>query len=346
MEVVVRPVEQSDDELKLFPDWAQDREHSGRFRIAAAISLGIHVVVIAVLMSAPVRVGPDQDAARILASLRNPTKLVAPPPELTQKAPNHGKVSKEFELEDLLPRPRVWIPPSAPSTTRPAAPLPGTPVPAPPALSEPPKIDEPESTGLNQPPVVAQRPKAPPPQIQPDEKPRLAFENPRKSESGQGALRPPAGSVSEIAREMARGGGMGGLVVGDVGMGVGGLGEGLNLPPSPGKSGSTLELLSDPRGVDFRPYLVTVLSAVRRNWFAVIPESVRYGRRGKVIIQFAISRDGKVPKLVIASPSGADALDRAAVAGISASNPFPPLPSEFRGEQVRLQFVFLYNMKN
>jgi outer membrane biosynthesis protein TonB len=38
------------------------------------------------------------------------------------------------------------------------------------------------------------------------------------------------------------------------------------------------------------------------------------------------------------------ALDRAAVAGISASNPFPPLPAEFRGEQIRLQFTFLYNV--
>jgi TonB family protein len=114
--------------------------------------------------------------------------------------------------------------------------------------------------------------------------------------------------------------------------------------PSPGKIGSSLELLSDPEGVDFKPYLIKVLSSVRRNWFAVIPESAKFGRRGKVLIQFSIDREGNVPKLVIAMPSGADALDRAAVAGISASNPFPPLPAEFRGEQIRLQFSFLYNM--
>jgi TonB family protein len=105
-------------------------------------------------------------------------------------------------------------------------------------------------------------------------------------------------------------------------------------------------LLSDPKGVDFRPYLIKILSAVRRNWYAVIPESAKLGRRGKVAIQFAISRDGSVPKLVIATPSGTQALDRAAVAGISASNPFPPLPSDFRGLNVRLQFVFLYNMRS
>ena len=50
-----------------------------------------------------------------------------------------------------------------------------------------------------------------------------------------------------------------------------------------------------------------------------------------------------MPKLVIVNHSGTDALDRAAVAGISASNPFPPLPAEFKGAQVRLQFNFTYN---
>lgn len=110
------------------------------------------------------------------------------------------------------------------------------------------------------------------------------------------------------------------------------------------RQASNLELLSNPMGVDFRPYLISVLAAVRRNWLAVIPESARLGRRGKVVIQFIINRDGYVPKLVIAIPSGSEALDRAAVAGISASNPFPPLPPEYPGNEIRLQLNFYYNM--
>lgn len=133
-------------------------------------------------------------------------------------------------------------------------------------------------------------------------------------------------------------------MVGDLGEGMGGLGESLSNPSSALKNASALELLSDTQGVDFKPYLIRILSAVRRNWFAVMPESARLGRRGRVQIQFAINKDGSVPKLVIASGSGADALDRAAVAGISASNPFPPLPNEFKGNQVRLQFTFRYNV--
>ena len=49
-------------------------------------------------------------------------------------------------------------------------------------------------------------------------------------------------------------------------------------------------------------------------------------------------------KLVYAQNSGSPALDNAAVAGISASNPFPPLPTEFKGERIVLQLNFAYNM--
>ena len=118
------------------------------------------------------------------------------------------------------------------------------------------------------------------------------------------------------------------------------------VPPSPGNTGSNLELLSDPRGVNFRPYLTRILTIVKLNWHAVIPESARLGlNRGNVSLQFSISRDGTVPKLVIFHSSGVPELDRAAVASISASNPFPPLPGEFTGQMVRLQFKFAYNMK-
>jgi TonB family protein len=97
-------------------------------------------------------------------------------------------------------------------------------------------------------------------------------------------------------------------------------------------------------GVDFRPYLMQVLAAVRRNWMAVMPESVKMGLRGRVSIQFAIGRGGAVLKLVYAEQSGTRSLDEAAVAGISASNPFPPLPLEFKGERIVVQLNFAYNM--
>lgn len=98
-------------------------------------------------------------------------------------------------------------------------------------------------------------------------------------------------------------------------------------------------------GVDFKPYLAKILARVRQNWFAIIPESAKIGNTEVVLLQFIIDRSGQVPKLVIAMPSGNETRNRAAVASISASVPFPPLPADFKGREVRLQFAFKYSMK-
>ncbi len=103
-------------------------------------------------------------------------------------------------------------------------------------------------------------------------------------------------------------------------------------------------ILSDTRGVDFGPYLARVVWNVRRNWYAVIPVTARLGTKGRVAIVFEIVKDGSVPELRLVASSGSDPLDRAAVAAIRASNPFPPLPPEFTGEHLVLQFIFLYNL--
>jgi outer membrane biosynthesis protein TonB len=42
--------------------------------------------------------------------------------------------------------------------------------------------------------------------------------------------------------------------------------------------------------------------------------------------------------------SGKDPLDRAAMSSIRASNPFEPLPSQFKGPEIELRFIFLYNL--
>ncbi len=106
-----------------------------------------------------------------------------------------------------------------------------------------------------------------------------------------------------------------------------------------------LEVLSDTQGVDFGPYLSRVLESVRRNWYAIIPESARPPllKRGKVSIQFVILPTGKVAGLQYNASSGDIALDRAAWGGITASDPFSPLPSQFHGPYLALRFHFYYN---
>ena len=290
-----------------------------------------------------------------IAQLKKVTPLIAPVLEPTQVDPNKGKINRNFDVDSLQPKETVQVKKSTPASRQPAAkvppaefvppnPVPPTPQQAPKVI-EPPKIEIAKTETVPKPQPGAGVPNAPPPpSTPPPEKPKLAFESIGAASMGTqsgGQVPRPSRSVQEASQSAARR--PGGLTVGDLGAGMGGLGD-ISKRPLPGRNSSNLELLSDPEGVDMRPYLVTVLGIVRRNWQSVIPESVKLGRRGRVVVAFAIDRDGGVPKLVIAVPSGADPLDRAAVAGISASNPFPPLPSEFKGGQIRLQFTFSYNM--
>jgi TonB family protein len=108
-----------------------------------------------------------------------------------------------------------------------------------------------------------------------------------------------------------------------------------------------MEILSDTMGVDFGPYLQRVLHDVRVNWYEIIPESARppIMKKGKVAIEFAILPNGKVAgmRLEQGGSSGDAALDRAAWGGITGSDPFPPLPQEFKGQYLALRFHFFYN---
>ncbi|HOQ46092.1 MAG TPA: TonB family protein [Bryobacteraceae bacterium] len=355
MEVVVQPGE-NDAGLRLLVELPAGRSRAGSW----AVSLLLHAAFLVLALLAPPGTFQQVPPPPARASV---TTLVAPPTLLTQREPNRGAVAREVGLEDLLARRRISVPPGPPALARTrerkaGGPEAGTPEakPAPRPLAEPPQIAasgfaDSRTLPFGPGAVPLTPPPPPPPQIQPEEKPKLAFESPRAASSGYqprglspGRLAPPSTSVTEAARAAIRSGG-GGQVVGDYDLpGGGGLGGGLSQLGSPGNTSSALELLSDPMGVDFKPYLIRILATVKRNWLVIIPESARMGRRGRVQIQFAIARDGTVPRLVIATPSGTEALDRAAVAGISASTPFPPLPAEFPGSEVRLQFTFTYNM--
>jgi len=50
---------------------------------------------------------------------------------------------------------------------------------------------------------------------------------------------------------------------------------------------SALELIERSARHRFQTVLIQVLAAVRRSWFSVMPESIRFGRSGRVVIQFA-----------------------------------------------------------
>jgi TonB family protein len=350
METVGPPAD--DVELHLLHEWG-DPAASGRTRTAGIVSVLVHLALLVTLALVPPDLLTPSPPERARLE-RVVTPLIDPITEFTQPTPNKAKIAKELDIAALQPRPRIQAPHGAPSTTRPMAPRPAE-IPTPPqpkaapvALPEPPKVEAAvkEAPKLELPPTNSTVEPPPVPTVQ---KPKLTLESvggpppPVRPEQSKVAI--PSTSISDAIRQNTHQASPGGgLMVGDPGAGSGGYGEGVNLPPSPGVQGSALELKSDPMGVDFRPYLTQILVTIRRNWYAVMPESVKLGRRGKVGLLFKIARTGRVDKVTWAFQSGTDALDRAAVAAISASSPFPPLPVEFKGDNVVLQLNFAYNI--
>jgi len=118
--------------------------------------------------------------------------------------------------------------------------------------------------------------------------------------------------------------------------------------PQPSERGLSLpaEILSDTNGVDFGPYLKGVTDVVRKNWYSLIPPDALppVSKRGKVVLQFSILKDGDVGGVRFLSSSGDRQLDKAAYGGILGSSPFAPLPSEFKGPNLTLRFSFTYNL--
>ena len=312
------------DALELFPEW-REPVTSRRFFQAAVGSLVVHAIVFAVLLTLPETTGRF-NAPPITADFRKAVPLVAPKMtapkvfEVTQKEKNNGKVNQQLDIRSSLreapPKARVFAPPA-----------PAGPVVPPAALTPPPQIQ----AAVSAPPVAGVVPALPPP----PEKPKIVLENIGAAPAPvtppeNPTIKLPNSPLDEVAHA-GQPGGAGGMIISPDGA-------------SEATALRQMQLLSDPLGVDFKPYLLQVLAKVRRNWMAIVPDSARMGRRGLVLIQFSIDRSGGVPKLVIASTSGITSFDRAAVAGISASNPFPPLPAAYKGDQIRLQMSFSYNL--
>jgi TonB family protein len=336
--------------------WLRERDRAydwGRWRTPGAISAAVHIVLIATLLLMP----ESMTSLRVYESKAVP--VVTPlyfPTELTQNAPNKGKISKELSVEAATPTPVLKSPsPPPPAKKVPAA------APPPPQIArtepklvivEPPKIEAPATPQPEQIAKLASPVPPPPPPAQP---PKLQLENaitpPTATQPGnpqgnpQARIAMPNNSIDASIRDITRGTVPTTQSVEDVGEVSSSNGFGVNLPPSAGRQQSSMELASDPMGADFRPYMRQILQTIKRNWLAVYPEAARQGTRGEVVLLFRIVKDGTVAKVSFSTESGAKALDQAAVAAISASNPLLPLPREFKGNQIVLRMTFKYNMQ-
>jgi TonB family protein len=101
--------------------------------------------------------------------------------------------------------------------------------------------------------------------------------------------------------------------------------------------------LSGPGGGDFGARFPTYVEAVRRrissNWLqSAIEPSVRWAPR--VVMTFQILRDGTITNIERVRSSGIDSVDRSALRALLDSNPLAPLPAEYNGSFVTVEFWF------
>ena len=321
----------------------RDELSRARIREAAWISVVAHLVV-AILLGLSPKWMPSKWGHPVKLSaeeqLRNQnTEFLALPPDaqkLVEKpktnvlsdknriATSHNPDPKE--LKKLLDQ-RAPGPPAKPA---------GQPsIPAPPQMAQ---QQQRAPQGQQQQPSTQQGQQQmamnTPPQFEvPNLQPKMTL--PKAAPSFGQAAQSAGSAIEQAARASA--GSAGKLAVGG--------GMGLGRGPSSGKVQDAMEITTDTQGVDFGPYLARIKQTIEANWYTAMPQSVYPPLRksGKVAIQFYILPDGKVQGMAVFYPSGDVALDRAAWGGISASNPFPPLPKEFHGPYLGLKCYFLYN---
>lgn len=308
------------------------------------VSVAVHLVLLATAVRLPAFVAHNEEREVV----EHHIPLYLPPDILTQKAANKHEITKHVDLDSLLAlqNARAAMPAPSPSVkhfelpknaqTQVTAKAPVSILPEAPAVNVSQNNAPPLPGAMN---GLASAPPPPTPSQGPFQ--NLGTETPPNPHP---TIQPPKATVQSAIDGLRQSGRGSQVVISDDSPTQGADGT----PGATGQQGAQhagVELKSDPQGVDMRPYLAEILKIVRGNWRRVIPQSARVGSlRGRTVLEFIINRDGSIPKLVTAESSGLDPLDRAAIAGLSMSNPLPPLPQDFKGAQVRLAFSFAYNM--
>ncbi|HZQ53998.1 MAG TPA: TonB family protein [Bryobacteraceae bacterium] len=332
-------------DLNLLLEWPAERTRPQWVGIFAA-SVALHAVLFFLAVQIPSVIG--HNAPEPQRTIERHVPLYIPRDILTQKEPNRQKPSKQIDLADLLASQASRPTPAAPRPSTKHFEVPKQVTPKQLAKNAPQILPEAPNVAVHQPaalpsgsPTGLPSPAPPPPAPSASPFQDIGAEAPPNPHP---KLKPPQATVQAAVQGLAQDADGRKLVISDDA-------QTEPMPSSPGSMGqapaqhAAVELQSDPQGADFRPYLTRILAIVRANWRRVIPESARMGiLRGRTVIEFMINKDGSIPKLVTADPSGSEPLDRAAVAGLSMSNPLPPLPADYKGMQVRLAFSFAYNM--
>ncbi|HEX7289153.1 MAG TPA: TonB family protein [Candidatus Angelobacter sp.] len=322
------PVPEGDLRL-LLDDLYQDEIGSYRRREAAWLSLATHGVAILLLLLLPKWLDRGTPVIVPIRQKQDTTFLQLPSDMQKVQAPKSSRISDK----DRIAQSRAPVPNKEDLRRLLDARNPGPPkqAPAPPAPVQPP----PQPPG-EQPQPALQGQVGAQAQQQTSQTAKLEVPLPARPKSPF-SISSPGSTVSKAIQSVANTHGITSIPIGGGDYGAG-------IRPHVATRGD-LEILSDTMGVDFGPYLKRLRQAVEEHWYPLIPQSAMPPemKRGKVLVEFAILKDGRVAGLRILSGSGDIALDRAAYGAITYANPLPQLPEKFGGEFLLLRAHFYYN---
>lgn len=108
--------------------------------------------------------------------------------------------------------------------------------------------------------------------------------------------------------------------------------------PGPGNPNGApgIDAIKEP---DFGPYMKELQRRIKMNW-----DPPKGNESKRVILLFSIARDGRLLNVKVHRSSGLQSADNAAINAVKLTAPFRPLPPEFKGQSVDIQFTFDYNV--
>ncbi len=154
------------------------------------------------------------------------------------------------------------------------------------------------------------------------------------SKGGGGGGTSSTGKGSHLAGpSLAPTGGSGTKIARGGGGGTGGYGN-----PGPGNPNGRpgIDAVREP---DFGPYMRELQRRIKMNW-----DPPKGNESKRVVLLFKIAKDGRLLSCSVFKSSGLPGADKAAISAVQATAPFRPLPAEFKGSSIDIQFTFDYNV--
>jgi periplasmic protein TonB len=111
---------------------------------------------------------------------------------------------------------------------------------------------------------------------------------------------------------------------------------------APARNNSPVSVSSGDFAARFPWYVEKITRIVSQNWYTQqIDSSTRFG--SQVAVTFTISRDGRVSSIHISQASPSPTLNTTAVQAVQRVESFGPLPDQYTGSNVSVEYTFTYD---